>query len=146
MVAWLAGQRVTASKLSVTTLQAAASSALLPTTTETDIPGATLTFTTTRSNVQVTVIAVADIESIGVAADGIVVVRLDLNGFARSEQVLWQGNGDENRSTCAGVWEFTLTQGTHTVKLTGDRSGGADGENRINSVHTTITAIIEDAV
>lgn len=147
MAQWAAGERVTASKLSTTWRRASADAILALTPTETDIPGATITFTTTRDNVKVTVWGVFDVESIGIAANGVVLGLLSVDGVSQTATATWQGDGDENRQTVTQVWTVDAGfAGEHTIKLRGDQVGGADGENRINPTHTTITAEIEDNV
>lgn len=146
MAEWAAGERLTASKLSTTTLQAAADAILAVTTTVTDIPGATISFTATRDDVLVRVVGVFDCETLGTTAAGIIVARANMDGAEPVGRATFQGQGGEVRGTVTQTWLFTVDQGPHTVKLRAARSGGVDGDTRINPTHTTITAIIEDNV
>lgn len=146
---WIAGQRVTASRLSRSTLSATSTVSLSPTTSYADVVGATLTFTTTRPNVEVRVMAVADCGTLGAApsSTGILVVQLSVDGFGETNTCIWQGEDDDNRNTTFQDWNVVLAAaGSHTLKLRGRRVGGTQGDSSIRSGHTTITAIVEDNV
>lgn len=145
MAKFAAGERITASKLSTTHMQAAATEALAPTSTTVDLVGAVLTFNTTRNQVVVRISGVADVDGNG-PNTGTIVVLCSVDGVDQPQQILWAGTDSQQRATVTQNWVATLaTAGPHTLKLRARRSGGVDGAT-IQALHTTITALIEDNV
>lgn len=146
MVQWLAGQRVTASKLSTTRLYAASDADLNLTTTEADVSGATLTFTTTRANVKVTVIAVFDIGAVSTdpgAGQG----KVNVDGANQSQDAVHRPSVNAQRAAVTSTHVVTLVSaGSHTIKLRGVVAGGTANHVRIRATHTTIQCIVEDNV
>lgn len=148
MAEWAAGERLTASKLSTTHRQVAAAGLLTPTDTYQDIPGASIAFTTTRPNVIVRATAVADCEGVpGTTNSGVIIVVVDLDGVNQGpQQCLYSADADIPRATVTQTWIATVSQGPHVMKLEARRSGGIADQIRINSIHTTLTLMIEDNV
>lgn len=151
---WNAGERITAGRLSITRQWLTASAGIASvTTTATDIPGITHTFTTTRDNVDVEARAVVDAEAIGAdPLTGALVVELNVDGVAEGEQLVW--NAGTNNTTADGMreatpqqWLVTLTTaGSHTIKLTARRSGGTADDLAVRTTHTNLMLVIEDNV
>lgn len=153
MAQWAAGERITASKLSTTRRDVAAGSALLITTTPTDVPDLTLTFTTTRANVDVHVIAFLDVATVGAdPVTGTLVGELMVDGNAESAQILWNAGTDATphdggRSTVGQSWNVTLASaGSHTLKIRASRVAGTAGDLTTNAIHSTMTLTVEDHI
>lgn len=153
MVQWAAGERITASKLSTTRLRAVCGTALTVTTVATDIADMTLTFTTTRTNVNVHALAFLDAATVGAdPVTGTLVGELVVDGNAESAQVLWSAGtdatpNDGNRAMVGQSWVVTLaTAGSHTLKMRASRVAGTAGDLVINAVHSTLTLAVEDSV
>jgi len=113
-----------------------ATSALTLTTTDQDIPGATITLPSTG---QWWILGVVDFQSVGAGDDGFVGVGvLDFAGAAQASQVIYQFNTNQ-RATASQSW-IVSAAANDIVKLRGRKTGGT-GTSRSNPGHTTITAI-----
>lgn len=151
---WNAGERITAGRLSVSRVWLTASSAIASvTTTVTDIPGLSHTFTTTRDNVDVVASALIDAEAVGVdPLTGALVGELYVDGVAEGEQLVWNAGtnnttADAMREGTSQQWLVTLTSaGSHTIKLTARRSGGTADDLTVRTTHTNLMLTIEDNV
>lgn len=122
---------------------AAASSNLTPTTTTTDIPGATVTITTQVANTKVFVAASLDCQ-VQNMSDAIIAL-LNVDGVDQgSPQVLFGGSVAAAafiRGSQAQSWVITLASaGSHTLKLRGAR-GSTGGTPTIFQNFTTITVM-----
>lgn len=153
MVQWNAGQRVTASKLSTTRLEATCDTTLTVTTVVTDVSGLSITFTTTRDNVAARATCYLDCNAIGVdPLTGLLIARLNVDGGEETANCLWNAGSnnttaDNLRSPASQGWDFTLASaGSHTVKIVANRSGGTAGDLNIEAVHSTLQLTVEDHV
>jgi hypothetical protein len=125
-------------------LTAQATSSLNLTSVITDVPGATITFETARPNATVLVTWVADCNVIG-ATITLAIVRLNVDGVNRVRQILMEMPvaATAGRWTLAQQDVFTLANaGTHTLKLTGARSGGADNQIQLVQDHTNLNVTV----
>jgi hypothetical protein len=121
-MAFASGQRVTAAMLNRITrgdLEALVSSDYTITTTEADVPGASLSVTTIQANTVLKITACFDIECTGISDFPFVLLYVD--GAAQSDNMKFQHTG---RGTVSKTWLVTRgAAGTFTVKLTADKVG-----------------------
>lgn len=139
---WLALGSVigsTGSGLALTNIQQVMCNALLGlTAAEQDVPGTTITFTTTSPNATVVALWFGDYEVIAAAtAVGTTMLRIDGVTFV-TPAAIFQDVTTGNRGTVGQVDIRTVTPGTHTALLRANRVGGADGQLRLNAQHTTL--------
>lgn len=140
-----AGQKITAVSLSNPfVVQASSTSNLTVTTnTETPVPGATVTFTTSAANVPVIITGVFDI-SVSVAGASLAVGRCLVDAVDQPAQATTQLTTAGTRATVTQTWLATLVAaGSHTIALTADNSAAA-GTAVIESPFTTITVLVLD--
>lgn len=127
-------------RLRVLIERATASSALALTTTITDVPGCVVAIETEAANAQFVAYGVFDMEQLAANTTTIAVGILDVDGTDEATQAIFNGVADNNRVTAVQVWSGVLASAaTHTFKLQGQRSGGADSIKRFNALHTTLT-------
>ena len=135
-----AGQKMRASDLNVFTASAAASADTVMSGSIADITGATVTFTTTHSNVSVIVNGVFDCDCI--VATNTAIGYLSVDGVQQSAQAIIQFSANGNRVTAAQNWNVTLSSsGSHTLKLRGTQTGGT---HTIHTQHTTLVCTVFD--
>lgn len=131
--------------LSVSAVQMATATAVLNLTSiQTPVTGASLTVTTTRDNATILVHWHVDFEAIG-ATLTTGVCHLVVDGITASPQALWEmpTAAAAGRVTAGQTdTQILATAGAHTVRLDGQRAGGADNMIRINNLHTTLTVIV----
>lgn len=134
---FLAGQKVTATILNnhvIKTLEARSSADETVTTTETDVNGATLTFTTPVANTIVTIDSYWDVTS--TVAGDLLIGTLYVDG-TKSTQGEAHG-GFVNRGTVAQGWTATLAAaGSHTLKLRRQKANNS-GTVTLFGTHTKI--------
>ncbi len=139
------GEVAYASDVSAIRLAQATATGNVPlTVTPTDVPGATLTVTTTRPTAAAQISATFDFQATGVTATfGVGVINIDGVDIT-APQAIWNQSGTavDARITAAVTYAATLTPGSHVLKLRVFRSGGADGQIRVNSLHTQISALV----
>lgn len=121
---------------------AACTTALPLTATETDIAGATLTVPAAGPSSTFLVIAGFDMHSLGTTSTtGACLLHVD--GVAQAGNVIWSTAGVNGlRGTAGQNWIIKgLSAGSHVFKLRGIRSGGADGQVRVNQTHTRLVVV-----
>ncbi len=126
-------------------LHARATAVLNLTATVTDVPGATLTFTTTYPNTAYVAIWAANFNGIAAGTPtGIVQLNIDGSDLTAPELVWNQANVAAGSQTTGGTSYVGVlaSAGSHTFKLRGSRSGGADSQIRVNAAHTQLTLLI----
>jgi hypothetical protein len=138
-----AGQKIHASDLNIFIAGAAANGNLSCTTTSlADVPGATITFTTTHANVVCTVTGIFDITAVAVGSTA--TGHLSVDGSDQSAQAIYQSAANNGRSTVSQCWTITLaSSGSHTLKLRAALAAAA-GTYQVNTPHTTINALVCD--
>lgn len=153
MPQFAAGERITASKLSTTRLQVACDSALVVTTTTTDVPGMTITIVTTRDNVSCEALGTLDIQAVGAdPLTGTVVGQLDIDGVKPTNQIIWDAGTnstttDGARNQPSQSWVFVLASaGSHTIKIMANRVAGTAGDAQVQAIHSTLRLVVEDHV
>lgn len=139
---WLALGKViagTATGLGLTSLNWAQSNAILGlTAAEQSISGTTINFTTTSPSAFLVAVWFADYEVIAAStATGVTMLRVDGVTNA-SPAATWKQLVNTERGTTGNVSLTTLTPGSHTAVLRANRVGGADGQLRIDNLHTTL--------
>jgi hypothetical protein len=119
------GQRLTAAMLNRITrgdLEALVTSDMTITTTETDVPGASISVTTIQANTVLKITASFDVECTGTSDFPFVLLYVD--GSAQADNMKFQRTG---RGTISKTWLVTRgSAGTFTVKLTADKVGVAN--------------------
>jgi hypothetical protein len=140
-----AGQIVTADellRLQPVTYQATASSDLAGAATNADVPGATITLTTTAANAVYVAVGVFDYDLQGTTTV-IGTGMLAVDGTNQTAQALFQQGISTDRMTASQVWRGTLAAaGSHTLKLRGTLPSGME----MNATHTTLTVTIYEVV
>jgi hypothetical protein len=129
----------TATGLGLTGLSAsAASSTLALTAVEQDIPGTTITFTTSSPSASVVAWWHADFETL-VAATAVGTAMLRVDGVtAASPAAIYKQLTATERLVVGQATLLQVAPGTHTAVLRANRVGGADGQLRTNAGHTTL--------
>jgi len=102
-------------------------------TTETDINGATVTFTTDRDLAAV-VWATFDFDQIAGGASDIYVGYINVDGTNQTAAASFQPGGNL-REIISQIAVFPLARGSHTVKLRATRQSGT-GSLTVNAAHT----------
>lgn len=117
------------------------STAILPlTTTITDVPNCTVSFSIGSGNATIVVQWTCDFESTGTTSTvGVSSLWLDGTQISGAPQALY-GTGGVNgvRGTVGNQYLFSPLTGNHTLTLRAARATGADSMLRINSVHTSL--------
>ncbi|MEU2149310.1 hypothetical protein ABZ741_34060 [Streptomyces globisporus] len=126
----LAGQIITAgqlNRLQPVVYSATGSSNLVLTTTDTDVPGASVTLTTGTANAIYVAHGVFCFDAGGAVTDfgsGI----LNVDGAQASGNARWSGEVGTDFGTDTQLWTGTLpAAGSHTLKLQGSRSAAPAG-------------------
>lgn len=147
----LAGQTVKAAELgriqSVPYLAAATSeTAALGNTTLVDVPGATVTLTTTVANARYQVTGTFDMLPGANHASILAFGFLVIDGTADSGVAI-QGLSGANRSTVSQTWGGTLAAaGSHTLKLAASLSGTLAGGVTVRAQNSKISITIMEVV
>lgn len=119
---------------------AACSTNVALTTTEVDITGATITFSTTKTNARYLVMAsfymAATAGNVNVATG-----KLNVDGVNQAAQANFTGTTTLDRANVAQSWRGTLAAaGSHTFKLRGVMSAGTGVT--VNATHTAFTVMV----
>lgn len=148
MAGFASGETVTAAKLNrvqPTTYDAACSSSLTLSTTETDVTGATITLTTVAANAIYIARGVFDFDVATLSAANYCQGRLAVDGVTSTREA----NMDMftvKRGQGVQQWRGTLAAaGSHTLKLRAAKLG-AGGASGALLTHTTIQVIIYEVV
>lgn len=147
---WLALGRMvsatTATGLGITSIQRSFQTpgVLGLTAVEQDVQGTQINFTTTSPAALVLAIWFADYEVIAAAtAVGVTMLRVDATTNA-SPAATFRGNTTGERGTTGQADLVVVSPGAHTAILRANRAGGADGQLRLDPLHTTLLlAVIE---
>lgn len=120
----------------------AATSALAMTdTTETDIPGASVTIVTTANNATYKVVATFDASVTTTNATTLMIGKLQVDGVSQTGTAIFAMD-TALRATVVATWTGTLaTAGSHTFKLRGNLSAGAAGT--ASFIQTNTAAVID---
>lgn len=118
----------------------------LSTTTPADVPGATVTFTTTRANAKVLLTCVADILVVTAAATT-ACVNFYVDGASQASSAKLQSNTVSNiRGTVANTQTATLAAaGSHTIKLMGFLTAAAGSFTVLGSGNTRFTYLVQES-
>jgi hypothetical protein len=102
-----------------------------------DIPGATVSVTTTGANKTVEVVATCDAESNGTTDIG--VVTCVANSVTQAGEIHW---GPSGRASYSKKWRVVfVAAGTYTIKLQGRKTGGTNNFT-LYPTHTNIVATV----
>lgn len=118
----------------------ACSASVALTTTEADITGATVTFSTTKANAKYLVIGSFYMSAV-VGSANVAAGKLNVDGANQAAFANFTGISTNERANVAQSWSGTLAAaGSHTLKLRGVLSAGTG--TTVNSTHTTITVYV----
>lgn len=121
------GSRVTAAALNRITradLEAVVSGDMTVTTSTVDVPGASITLTTTQANTKVKITASLDAEITG--ATDFLFGRCEVDGVNATGDINFKVSGS-NRIPVAKTWTVTLgSVGSHTIKLRAFKTGSSN--------------------
>jgi hypothetical protein len=120
---------------------AAATSVLVLSTTQTDIPGATITLATAGTYL---IHGSFDYDVPTAAGVAAIVGQLVVNGVAQTAQALFVPTADAQRVTTAQTWIVAVGAG-QVVKLQAAKPFATGGTARAMDVHTTIRAVRIDS-
>lgn len=139
---WLAlGKMIagTATGLGLTGLNMSAASGVLAlTAVEQDIPGTTISFTTSSPSAFVVAWWFADYETL-VAATAVGTTMLRVDGVTNaSPAAIYKQLTATERLVIGQADLLQVNSGNHTAVLRANRVGGADGQLRTNAAHTTL--------
>lgn len=141
---WLALGKIigaTGTGLGLTNLRHAVCNTITPlVNAEADLPGTSISFTTTAPNALLLALWVCYYESVGVV-NTIGIAKLRVDGVTNiSPQAVFSNAGlADSEATIPACTLLTIQPGSHTVILRANRVGGADGNLRIDNLHTTLT-------
>lgn len=127
----------------ITNIQQATVSALFPlVAAETDVPGTTITFSTLAPNALLVALWICYYESLA-ASSTIGIAKLRVDGVTNvSPQAIYSPGGSATgQATTAACSLTTLAPGAHTVLLRANRVGGADGQLRIDNLHSNLLIV-----
>jgi hypothetical protein len=145
-VAILAFEIVTAGRLNrmqPVTYYAEQSSSLNMTTTVTDIPGCSITLSTTTDNAVYLAYGIFDFD-LGGATTATALGRLNVDGADTGKTARYGAEVASDVSTVAQQWRGTLASaGSHTLKLRGSTSAGT---NLFAFSQSTLTVVIYEVV
>lgn len=138
----LAGETVVAPGAFPAVFASACSANVDVTTTEVDITGATVTFSTLKANAQYMCIGSFYFSMIA-ASTGLALGKLNIDGTNQGSFVNFTGlSSTPERHNLAQCWSGTLAAaGSHTFKLRGVGSAAVAAQ-RVNATHTTITVLV----
>lgn len=142
-------QIVTADQLNrlqpITYSEMASSALTVTTTTDTDIPGCSITLTTGANNATYVASAIFDCDATVTNATTLIVGKLFVDGAAALGTSTYAMD-TALRATIAEMWVGTLaTAGSHTLKLTGALNVAA-GTGVFRATNTKITVTITEVV
>ncbi|MGW3619492.1 hypothetical protein [Micromonospora arida] len=117
------------------------------TTTLTDLPGCTITFSTSLGRARVLINFTADCLLVTANTTTLAVVNASVDGVDQPPQAVW---GPGNMSAGAGTRQTTSNSltvivtgtGNHTIKLRGALSNSAGGAIRLQAANTSLSALI----
>lgn len=141
-----AGQIVTAGQLNriqPTTYKVAASGTVSGPVTGADVPGASITFSTSRPNAVVVAETVFDFDPSG-SVTGISSGRLVIDGGAVGEYAVYQqgpGTGGDRGTQPQNYREVLANSGTHTIKLVTNLGTGV-----VLNLYTTLIVTVYEVV
>lgn len=113
------------------------------TTTLTDIPSATRTFSTSAANARAVITAQCDcwVTTVGAQA----VIRLSVDGAMQPEDVVFDVPTASARIPGIGTWQVTLaSSGSHTIKLRGYKDAG--GASVLRLVASQLSIVVYEVV
>lgn len=129
----------------VDTYTAAASGALTTSTTDTDVPGASVTVVTARANAVAIIHGVYDITCSAFTTAGVGVGMCMVDGVLQTAQALFQPSVAGQRATVTQQWVVNLgASGSKVVKLQGRKTGGTNTIT-INANYTTLGVLVLNA-
>jgi hypothetical protein len=137
-----AGDRFSAAH-SVVRYSSAASALLSITSSSQDVTGTSVTVTAQTSSAIYLCTLTADFIC-QVAGATIGIATLNVDGVDQTQSARFnQSNVSAGAEVTASQgYSGTLTSGSHTFKIRGIRSGGADGNLRIQPTHTTLQIVV----
>lgn len=140
-----AGQKLHASDLNFFIVGAACNSSLtLNGGAVTDISGATVTFTTTHTNVVVTCTGIFDMQANSFSSVAAAIGHLSVDGSDQTTQAIFVATATNQRACVSQCWTITLaSSGSHTLKLRAN-GGSAGSQYSVLNPHTTINALVCD--
>lgn len=136
-MSWASFEKVRASKFP-TPSRATASATLNLTSTITDVTGASVTVTLTRT-MNYIAWGVFDGEAVIGSSTTLAIGYLAVDGSQQTEQAIFRALTNGERDTVSQVWSGTLAAGSHTLKLQGWSAGSS--QFRFNQTHTTLTIL-----
>lgn len=147
---FLAGETLTAGKLNriqpAVYLEAATSALTMTTTTETDVPGASITLTTLADGATYTAIGIFDAEALATSTTILMIGKLMVDGVVDSGTAVYAMD-TLDRATVAMVWQGVLsTAGSHTLKLRGNLSSALATGGRFLQDDTKLQVTITEAL
>lgn len=147
---FLAGQIVTAGQLDriqPTPYEAVANGSLTSTTTtETDIPGASVTFTTKAANATYQATGTFDCEPLATSSTIMMLGKLNVDGVGQSGVSVHRMN-QLDRDTVSMTWTGVLAAaGSHTLKLRGNLSAALGTGGRFQTGDTKLQFTITEVI
>ncbi len=148
-MAFSAGQTITAAQLNrIQPLPrvARATGNLTLTTSVQDVPGATITVSTSAANAIYVVTGVFDCDVTSYSGDPAILGGLYVDGAGVTGSAVWLGRATAWRVTAAGTWSGTLaSSGSHTLKLVANKNVNA-GTYTVLSGSTALTLHVYEVV
>lgn len=114
----------------------------LTSTTEVDITGASISFTTTATAATCNICVTFDFAVITASSGNFAIGFLNVDGTDQARQVIFDIN-TASRDTVAQHYQFTVPAGNHTIKLRGALLG-TPGQADVNTNHTNLSMICFD--
>lgn len=114
-----------------------------------DVPGASITLTTTTDNATFWAFATFDFDGVGTGSTSTAFGRLVVDGVVQAAEALYQVSSASAsvRSVIPQMWAGTLASaGSHTIKLQGTTPGSAGNGVEINGTHTRLHVLIFEIV
>lgn len=134
-----AGSMPSAGLLSIQRYDAAASSNLTLSTTETDVPGCSVTVTAQTDSAFYIAWGTFDAQQTSTASLT-AIGSLSVDGTDETRQALFNGLTNGLRATVGQVWSDTLTAGSHTLKLRGQMLSSSG--IRFSGTHTSLVVVV----
>ncbi|HET6356101.1 hypothetical protein [Streptomyces sp.] len=147
---FFSGQKLTAGqldRLQPVPYEAVANGSLTSTTTtETDIPGASITFTTKAANATFQATGTFDCEPLAVSSTIMMLGKLNVDGVGQSGVAVHRMN-QLDRDTVSMTWTGVLAAaGSHTLKLRGNLSANLAVGGRFQTGDTKLQFTITEVV
>lgn len=114
------------------------------TTSDVDVPGATVTIVTTKPNAKYRVDGSFYMSAV-TGGTGVATGKLAIDGVNQTANANWTGVDTVARGTPAQAWQGTLAAaGSHVFKLRASQSavGGGNGAFRVNTTGTAIAVMV----